>query len=221
LNFAGTTYTGVGAGSVGFELTTSDRRLKERLQKISTPLDTLAKLKGVYYYWTKESQARHNYDTRRHLGFLAQDVADALPEAVDTITDGQYLGVDYQSIVPLLTEGIKDLSKQVDILQQKNTDLEKLMDSFERRSTRKLRTVLTETDTNTSNINLEKLEQRLLNAMEYKRTQERPYEFVFGALVVSVLYFTLYAIHTYMSKQRQTQIHINTENTNITQHNIA
>ena len=77
----------------------------------------IAKLTGVYYYWTKEIQNMHGYDNRRHLGFLAQDVHEALPEAVNSVLEDKYLGVDYPAMVPLLTEGmneIHDLQKDLE-----------------------------------------------------------------------------------------------------------
>jgi len=43
------------------------------------------------------------------MGFIAQDVQNILPDAVTYLEDGQYLGIDYNSIIPVIIEGIKDL----------------------------------------------------------------------------------------------------------------
>ena len=93
----------------------------------------------------------------------------------------------------------------------KNTNLEKRIESLEldihkRSSQRKLHTETdneTEKDANANDINLEKLEERILNAMEYKRKQERPYVFVLSALLVSVFYALLYAIYINKYKNKE------------------
>jgi len=122
ITFGGTTLTTAdnSAYSVGgsqYVLSTSDRRLKERMQTVEASLEKLAKLKGVYYYWSKSAQKHQGYDTRRHLGFLAQDVLDAVPEAVQAVLDEKYLAVDYPSIIPLVTAGVNDLAEITSALQ--------------------------------------------------------------------------------------------------------
>lgn len=47
-----------------------------------------------------------NFD-RLRIGFLAQQVKQVLPEAVQTDKDG-YWGIDYSTIIPLLVEALKE-----------------------------------------------------------------------------------------------------------------
>jgi hypothetical protein len=48
-------------------------------------------------------------DDRRHLGMLAQDVAQVFPEAVASMQGGRYLGVNYLELIPLLVEAVREL----------------------------------------------------------------------------------------------------------------
>ena len=123
-----TAYT---SGGSQYVLTTSDRRLKERLTAVDESLLKLSKLKGVYYYWTKSAQQTHGYDHRRHLGFLAQDVFDAVPEAVTSILNEQYMGVDYPSIVPLITAGVNELAEQNRVLIEQVARLSSRVEELE------------------------------------------------------------------------------------------
>ena len=63
----------------------------------------------------KEQRFPHHqldYLKRRHMGLIAQEVKCALPEAVYEL--GNYFGVQYESIVPLLVQAINDLNAYID-----------------------------------------------------------------------------------------------------------
>jgi len=64
------------------------------------------------------------FDDKRHIGVLAQDVQGVLPETVDEIAGGKYLGVDYPALIPLLIEAIKELNTRTSTMSQ----LEELME---------------------------------------------------------------------------------------------
>ena len=82
--------------------TVSDERLKSGVRPLTGALSTLCQLEGV----------RYTMGGQQEIGFLAQQVAGVVPEAVRPTGDG-YLGVDYSRIVPLLVEGIKELAKRL------------------------------------------------------------------------------------------------------------
>lgn len=82
--------------------TVSDERLKSGVRPLTGALSTLCQLEGVRYIMGGQQE----------IGFLAQQVAGVVPEAVRPTGDG-YLGVDYSKIVPLLVESIKELVQRI------------------------------------------------------------------------------------------------------------
>lgn len=93
----------------------SDRRLKRKLQPIEGALEKVSQLNGVYFYWNHNVDVAKKFDENRHVGLIAQEVAKVLPEVV--LTDGDYLALDYASIIPLLIESINELRTQLEALE--------------------------------------------------------------------------------------------------------
>jgi hypothetical protein len=93
----------------------SDARLKKNVTPIGNALSKVDALQGVYFDWRRrgERPIGHNLDLpagARQIGFLAQDLAKVLPEAVSTAKDGDHtLSVAESKIVPLLVEAVKEL----------------------------------------------------------------------------------------------------------------
>lgn len=102
----------------------SDRRLKTEIGRIENALDKIDQLTGVLY--TQNTQAEQfgytNYEPQ--VGLYAQEVQQVQPEAVkpapfDIADDGtsksgeKYLTVQYEKLVPLLVEGIKQLRTEI------------------------------------------------------------------------------------------------------------
>jgi hypothetical protein len=90
----------------------SDARIKENINLIENALDKTCALEGVYYTRTDLE------DKSRKVGFIAQQVAEFLPEVVSIDQDGNY-GVNYGNITALLVEAIKELNKEIEILKAK------------------------------------------------------------------------------------------------------
>jgi hypothetical protein len=105
-------------------VTTSDQRLKTDIIPLPSPLSKVSKLRGVYFSWVKDEPNGLKFDDKRHIGVLAQDVQSVLPETVDEIAGGKYLGVDYPALIPLLIEAIKELNTRTSTMSQ----LEELME---------------------------------------------------------------------------------------------
>jgi cytoskeletal protein CcmA (bactofilin family) len=94
---------------------TSDKRLKDNIQPIQNALDKVNELGGYTFDWNEELQkARKGHD----IGVIAQEVQSVLPEVV-VERDNGYLGVDYQKLVPVLIEAIKELSAKIKDLENK------------------------------------------------------------------------------------------------------
>jgi hypothetical protein len=94
---------------------TSDERLKDNIQLISNPIEKVQQLRGVEFDWNDKSMfkaGKHDY------GVIAQDVEKVLPELVKETHTG-YLGVDYDKIIGLLIEVVKEQEKRIKELENK------------------------------------------------------------------------------------------------------
>ena len=93
---------------------TSDRRLKNNLSIIDNPLSKIIKLNGYEFDWL-ESEV---HGLRGHdIGVIAQEVEEIIPSAVG-LKRGEYKGVEYHKIIPLLIEGIKEQQVQIEDLKE-------------------------------------------------------------------------------------------------------
>jgi len=144
-----TTNTGVtitGALNVTGSVTSnsSDKRLKTNIKLIDSPLDKLNKLSGFTYNWDENKCKLVGFVPKdeEEVGVFAQDVESVIPQAVkiapfDTDKNGRsksgenYLTVQYEKIVPLLIESIKQQQNQISSLQNLNKDLIKRIDVLE------------------------------------------------------------------------------------------
>ena len=79
----------------------SDMRFKSNIKPVSSALSTICQLQGVHY----------TIDGKPSLGFVAQEVASVVPEAVGKTEEG-YMTIDYSKIVPILVEAVKELALQ-------------------------------------------------------------------------------------------------------------
>lgn len=96
----------------------SDKRLKENITPITSPIDKLLKLSGNTFKWTSEYYATQNQSLVKEfdIGVVAQEVQEVLPEAVHERDNGM-LAVDYQKLIPLLIECIKEQQNQINELR--------------------------------------------------------------------------------------------------------
>jgi hypothetical protein len=86
----------------------SDRRLKSDIYPIEGALSTLRMLQGVNYTLGGGANS----------GFIAQDVAEVLPNAVRSLS-GEILGIEYSQIIPVLVEAVKTLTARVEELERR------------------------------------------------------------------------------------------------------
>ncbi len=101
----------------------SDINLKENIEVIADPLGKINAIRGVSFDWTDEHIEKRGgedgYFVRKHdVGVIAQEVQEVLPEVVREREDNT-LAVDYERMVALLIEAVKDLKKEVEELKQK------------------------------------------------------------------------------------------------------
>ena len=95
----------------------SDERLKENIQPIVDALSKVESISGNTYDWKEGFETIHSH-TGHDIGVIAQEIEKVLPEVVIDRETG-YKAVQYEKIVPLLIEAIKELSAKVKELESK------------------------------------------------------------------------------------------------------
>ena len=107
----------------------SDERLKTRIGKIENALDKVDQLSGFLYVENELAKELGFNNNEVQVALSAQDVKKVQPEAVkpapfDRNVDGtsksgeDYLTVQYERLVPLLVEAIKELRQEVNSIKQ-------------------------------------------------------------------------------------------------------
>ena len=93
----------------------SDDRLKTKLGALENALDKVCSLEGFTYVPNDLAKSiGATDDDRVRVGLSAQSVQRVLPEAVGPAPfNDQYLTVQYEKLVPLLVEAIKELRREV------------------------------------------------------------------------------------------------------------
>ena len=107
---------------IGFSSTVSDSRLKDNIITLGGALDKIKSLRGVSYTWNSGKRKNTN-----DIGLIAQEVEKILPEVITekkmplmegADPDTNYKTVNYEKIVPVLIEAIKEQQEQIDKLKK-------------------------------------------------------------------------------------------------------
>lgn len=96
----------------------SDKSIKTNFAKINDSIGIVRKLRGFSYNWIDDPPDDFQFDKKKHLGLMAQDVQDVLPDLV-TSRNNTYLEVNYMEIIPLLIDAISKLKIR---LEEGNSD---------------------------------------------------------------------------------------------------
>ena len=96
----------------------SDIRIKENIEEIPDALLKISKIRGVTFNRTDKD------DKPREVGVIAQEIQEVLPEIVRTQSSGM-LGLQYDKIVALLIQGIKEQQAQIEVLKADIEELKK------------------------------------------------------------------------------------------------
>ncbi|KPL23387.1 MAG: hypothetical protein AMJ75_06205 [Phycisphaerae bacterium SM1_79] len=124
--------------TTGSYLTSSDARFKENVEPLRDSLSKVMELRGVEFSWKQDEYPEHNFSEERQIGFLAQEVAEVLPEVVNKKgdDDDEFYSVNYDRIVPVLVEAIKELKAENESLKTKlteeNQSLKQRLEALER-----------------------------------------------------------------------------------------
>ncbi len=104
----------------------SDKRLKENFRDIEKPLEKLLQINGVKYDFIQQTTDTISNEAEKQklekmqkdkLGFLAQDLEKILPEAVLYDEDEDSYYIEYNTLVPLIVEALKEQQAQIEELK--------------------------------------------------------------------------------------------------------
>jgi len=95
----------------------SDIRLKENIQPIQNALEKVESISGNTYDWKEGFDEIHSHKGN-DVGVIAQEIEEILPQIV-TNRDNGFKAVQYEKIIPLLIEAIKELSAKIKDLENK------------------------------------------------------------------------------------------------------
>ncbi len=99
--------------------TTSSARYKNQVETLTGARQALAQLRGVRFNWKDTGKPS--------LGLIAEEVAAVYPEVVDTdALTGEAQGVNYDALVGVLVEAIKEQQAQLTILEDRLSQLQTL-----------------------------------------------------------------------------------------------
>jgi hypothetical protein len=90
----------------------SDKNFKENINNIENPLDIVNGLNGVQFTWKDNG--------KKSAGLIAQEVEEFLPELIEYNSDEKpTMSLNYNGIIGVLVEAIKEQQRQIDELKDK------------------------------------------------------------------------------------------------------
>jgi hypothetical protein len=105
------------ARTAGTWVGNSDKTIKENITIIENSLEKVLQLNGYYYNLINDE------DKNRRAGVIAQEVEKVLPEATHNSYSKTYdrdiMGVEYDVLIPLLINAIKEQQTQIEELKAK------------------------------------------------------------------------------------------------------
>jgi endosialidase-like protein len=102
---------------IGYSTSVSDKRLKENVIGLESPLDKILKLRGINFEW------KEGHKDGTHVGYIAQEIAEIIPEVVVErnlmkYDDKPYKVVRYEEVIPYITESIKEQQIMINELKE-------------------------------------------------------------------------------------------------------
>lgn len=108
------------------EIVTSDSRYKQNIRSLPYGLSDLLKLEPKLYDLapdTSNSPAERAEiiieKGKNQIGLIAQDVKEIIPEIVQYNSGGEYYGISYTSLIPILVKAIQEQQIRIELLESK------------------------------------------------------------------------------------------------------
>jgi hypothetical protein len=98
------------SNSTGAYTSISDKTLKKDVEGISLGLNAIKSLRPVEYLMLDDVEG-----TKKHLGFLAQEVQEVIPSSVSEMQSGK-LGIDKSEIIPVLVKAMQEQQTMIETL---------------------------------------------------------------------------------------------------------
>ena len=105
----------------GDVVVSSDARLKSNIVSLGSTLSRLLLIDGKSY----------EMKGKQKIGVLAQDIKEVFPELV-TEDANEMLAVNYQGLVPVLINALKEQQSEIEILKQQQAEIEELKEMVNR-----------------------------------------------------------------------------------------
>lgn len=118
------------SGSIG---SCSDARFKTRIEPVEGALALVSELRAVRFDWRGEEFPDRGFAEGRQIGFVAQEVADVVPEVVSEGSDGA-LAIDYGKLSSVLAAAMKEQQVEIAALQEEVRRLASIVRSLEERA---------------------------------------------------------------------------------------
>jgi hypothetical protein len=106
------------SNSTGAYTSISDKTLKKDVEGISLGLNAIKSLRPVEYLMLDDVEG-----TKKHLGFLAQEVQEVIPSSVSEMQSGK-LGIDKSEIIPVLVKAMQEQQALIENLTNRLNALE-------------------------------------------------------------------------------------------------
>ncbi len=99
--------------------TVSDQNKKENVVRVDHALHKILQLNAYAYDYVRNTkEIEKNAAVESAVGVMAQELKEVIPEAVQQNIDGEHF-VNYNMIIPVLIEAIKEQQAKIDILESK------------------------------------------------------------------------------------------------------
>ena len=106
---------------VAMSTSASDDALKTNKVAIDGALDKVCSLNGFTFDWN-EKAAEIGIQDEGSIGLSAQEIEKVVPEVVKPLSDTEYKYVNYEKLVPVLVEAIKELKSEIEQLKSNQCD---------------------------------------------------------------------------------------------------
>jgi|GEM_PF-3209220 len=111
----------------------SDIRFKKNILPISGALNKVLQVSGNSFEFRNDEFQDYHFSRGKQYGFIAQDLEKVFPEMVNTESDG-YKSVNYNGMIPVLLEAIKEQQKIIEMLKKENENQNARLEKLENRN---------------------------------------------------------------------------------------